>query len=218
MIGSSAGESSKNLLWIFIVEAGIYLALLFFSNQYIVTDHLLAGTQQLLSGTRASVISEAIQKSRQLSYILLPIGLGIKLLFIGCIIYTVLLLFNQNLKFRKILAVVLMAELVFVIAAMVRILALGFFTEINSVEDIAAYSHYSLASLLPPDTSGPLSLLLSSLHIFEFVYILVLAWLLADILEIKLTGGLKYVLLSYGSCLLAWILLLSFIQQLLTPR
>ncbi len=217
MIGSSAGESSKNLLWIFIVEAGIYLALLFFSNQYIVTDHLLAGTQQLLSGSRASAIGEAIQKSRQLSYFLLPIGLGIKLLFIGCIIYTVLLLYDRLSSFREIFAVVLIAELVFIAAGLLRICTLGFMTEINSLEDIIGYSYYSLASMFPVDASHPLSLLLSSLHIFEFAYILTLSYLLAQRLEIKFLGGLKYVMLSYGSFLMAWILLLSFMKQLLIP-
>lgn len=215
--GSLQRESSINLWLIFTVEVIIYLSLLFFSNQYIVTEEVFVATNQLAGKEYEGQIAEIFSRSRTVSYFLIPLVMAAKFLFISLIIYATLILLDRRLEFKSVFYMVLCSELIFILASLLRTIVLVFFTEVHTLDDIGKYTSISVATIFPLDKNHPLYFSFISINIFEVVYMLLLGFLVSQKLKVKLGNGVCFILYSYGSFLITWILLVSFIQQLYIP-
>ncbi|WP_290797587.1 hypothetical protein [Flavihumibacter sp. UBA7668] len=215
--GSLQRESSINLWLIFTVEVIIYLSLLFFSNQYIITEEVLFATNKLAGNENEGQLTEIFSKSRTVSYFLIPVAMAGKLLFISLIIHATLIFSDRKLDFKAVFYIVLSSELIFILASLLRTIVLVFFKEVHTLDDIANYTSLSIAAIFPLEKNHPLHFSFMSINMFEVVYMLLLGFLVSQKLQVKFEHGMRFILYSYGSFLITWILLVSFIQQLYIP-
>lgn len=210
-------ESSINLWLIFTVEVIIYLSLLFFSNQYIITEEVLVATNQLAGNEYEGQFARVFSKSKTVSYFLIPLAIAGKFMVISLIIYATLILLDRRLEFKSVFYIVLSSELIFILAALIRTIVLVFFKEVHTLDDISSYTSLSIATIFPLEKTHPLQFSFMSINMFEVVYMLLLGFFVSQQLQVKFALGMRCILFSYGSFLVIWILLVSFIQQLYTP-
>jgi hypothetical protein len=111
-----------------------------------------------------------------------------------------------------------LADFVYVLAGLVKLVYLIFFKEVNTLDDLQ-FTPFSIMEMLNSKRVDSLFIYpLSLINIFEVAYFLVLAWLLVDVVNetneerpVKFGQSLKLVTASYGSGLLLWVLVVMFI-------
>lgn len=112
----------------------------------------------------------------------------------------------------------MLADFIFVISSLFKLVVLIFFKQISTLEDLQ-FIPLSLMELLDSNTVDPLFVYpLSLINVFELGYFLVLAWLLITVINeaneerpVKYGKSLQIVTVSYGSGFLLWVVLVMFL-------
>lgn len=210
-------ESSRILCLIFTVEAIIYLSLLIYTNQYILTKDVLLPSLYYVEADIQADFAKDLARAKMLSYLLMPLLFGCKLACIAVAIYAVLQVYNFELTVKDVFSMLLTAELVFIVVALFKIVAWNILMPVRSIEDLEAYKIPSLLNVFPIDKASPFYFLFQAINLAEMNYLLVIGLLLSKRLQIGLRKAMLYSTLSYGSIFFIWILLVSFIQYLYRP-
>lgn len=145
-------------------------------------------------------------------YLFSPILLLLKLWIIAGVVFIGLYLFNQEVSYKNCLKIVVIAELVSVVAMLVRVAWLLIYKPAN-VADMQYFSPLSITQLfnantLPKYLFYPIQLF----NVFEVAYWLVLAYGIMAFTNFKFGKSLKTVASSYGVALLIWCVIIVFIQ------
>lgn len=160
-------------------------------------------------------ITEMVQlqhKFLYIGYLLLPVILLFKLCLVGGVLYIGLYLFQNQVNYKNCLKITLIAELVSIIAMLIKTLWL-MIDKPATAEDIQSFSPLSLTQLLhinnlPKYLFYPLQLF----NVFEVAYWLILAFGIMAFTQQKWGKSLKTVAYSYGMALLMWTVFVVFIQ------
>ena len=207
--------------YIFYLGLLLFTLILTFSIQYLFfsNDGLFYQTfSQQISLSRIDRMLELSKKWQWVGYAILPVIILLRVFYTTIFLYIGVFFTELKVEFGKLFKVALLADFVFVLAALAKLVILIFFKKISTLEDLQ-FSPLSIMEFL--DTSAVDTLFvypLSLLNIFELGYFLVLAWLLITVLNeaneehpVKYGKSLQIVTVSYGSGLLLWVVLIMFL-------
>jgi hypothetical protein len=198
-------------IFLLIVTVSILLSLLV--KILIFKDDLyFAYFEDQLSYARIEEMLASRKKWSWVGYGLAPLFFFLKTGLVTICIFTGAFFINLRLELGKIFKAVLLAETVFFIPALIKIAWFTFYYMNYTLDDVQYFQPLSLLSFFNANELDtwwvyPLKIL----NVFEVVYWIVLAFLLAELSTERFNRMLGMVLGSYGTGLLMWVIFVTFI-------
>lgn len=196
-----------------LIISGLYIFLTFFSENWIYTKDFF---YRNLSAQIPSSYIEDFLESRErfwwFTYLMQVVVVSFKMLFTSLCIFIGVILSDIDFSFRDLFRSVIVAEIVFVVAHFFTLFNLY----LNRVElmfnTMTNYFPLSILSFWGTENVIPwLHYPLQTLNLFEVFYILFISWLLSKQWKPNLIESLNIVLPSYGTGLLLWLVLVTFL-------
>ena len=205
----------KLLLFILIIL--LYSLLTFLDKTYITTDSKIFDF--LAKDYPSSVVQNYMESQKKwwwVSYVTTPVLIGIKVLLVAFCLNFVKIISEklEDVQFRDILTVVLIAEFVFVIAGFYKFFNFYLIDTDYTLETLQTYYPLSLINYKEAiSTEKWLAYPLQLLNVFELMYWGVLAWGIWQLVDKKISyqRSLGYVALTYGVGLLFWVGVVCFL-------
>ena len=193
------------------------ILLIFLDKTYISTDSKIFDF--LAKDYPSSVVQSYMESQKKwwwVSYVITPIMIGIKVLLVAFCLNFVKIISEklEQVKFRDILTIVLMAEFVFVIAGFYKFFNFYLIETDYTLETLQTYYPLSLINFKEAiSTEKWLAYPLQLANIFEIMYWGVLAWGIWQLADKKISyqRSLGYVALTYGIGLLFWVGVVCFL-------
>ena len=193
------------------------LILIYLDNAYITTSSKIFDF--LAKDYPSSVVQNYMESQKKwwwVSYAVTPILIGIKVLLVAFCLNFVKIISEklEQVKFRDILTVVLMAEFVFVIAGFYKFFNFYLVDTDYTLETLQTYYPLSLINFKDAiSTEKWLAYPLQLCNVFELFYWGILAWGIWELADKKISyiKSLGYVALTYGIGLLFWVGVVCFL-------
>ena len=206
----------KNLILYGIVIL-IFLFIIYLDKTYISTDSKIFDF--LAKDYPSSVVQNYMESQKKwwwVSYVITPIMIGIKVLLVAFCLNFVKIISEklEDVKFRDILTVVLIAEFVFIIAGFYKFFNFYLIDTDYTLETLQTYYPLSLINYKEAiSTEKWLAYPLQLLNVFELMYWGILAWGIWELADKKISyqRSLGYVALTYGIGLLFWVGVVCFL-------
>lgn len=194
-----------------------YFILIFLEKKYIQTDSKIFDF--LSKDYPSSVVQNYMESQKKwwwVSYVTTPVLIGIKVLLVAFCLNFVKILSEklEDVKFRDILFVVLIAEFVFIIAGFYKFFNFYLIDTDYTLETLQTYYPLSLINYKEAiSTEKWLAYPLQLANVFELMYWGVLAWGIWQLADKKISyqRSLGYVALTYGIGLLFWVGVVCFL-------
>lgn len=206
----------KNFI-IYLAILIVYFILTYLDKTYIITS---SKTFDFLAKDYPSfVVQNYIESQKKwwwVSYVTTPVLIGIKVLLVTFCLNFVKIISEklENVKFRDILTVVLIAEFVFVIAGFYKFFNFYLIDTDYTLETLQTYFPLSLINYKETiSTEKWLAYPLQLVNVFELMYWGVLAWGIWQLADKKISyqRSCGYVALTYGVGLLFWVGVVCFL-------
>ena len=206
----------KNFLF-YIALISIYILLIILNRIYIQTDSKMFDF--LAKDYPSSVVQNYMESQKKwwwVSYAATPVLIGIKVLLVAFCLNFVKIVSEklENVRFRDILTVVLIAEFVFIIAGFYKFFNFYLIDTDYTLETLQTYYPLSLINYKEAiSTEKWLAYPLQLVNVFELMYWGVLAWGIWQLADNKISyqRSLGYVALTYGVGLLFWVGVVCFL-------
>ena len=206
----------KNFLF-YIALISIYILLIILNRIYIQTDSKMFDF--LAKDYPSSVVQNYMDSQKKwwwVSYAVTPVLIGIKVLLVAFCLNFVKIISEklEDVKFRDILTVVLIAEFVFIIAGFYKFFNFYLVDTDYTLETLQTYYPLSLINFKEAiSTEKWLAYPLQLANVFELMYWGVLAWGIWQLADKKISyqRSLGYVALTYGVGLLFWVGVVCFL-------
>ena len=206
----------KNFLF-YIALISIYILLIILNRIYIQTDSKMFDF--LAKDYPSSVVQNYMESQKKwwwVSYAATPVLIGIKVLLVAFCLNFVKIVSEklEDVKFRDILTVVLIAEFVFIIAGFYKFFNFYLIDTDYTLETLQTYYPLSLINYKEAiSTEKWLAYPLQLANVFELMYWGVLAWGIWQLADKKISyqRSLGYVALTYGVGLLFWVGVVCFL-------
>ena len=200
-----------------ILCISIYFFLVYLDKSYISTDSKIFDF--LAKDYPSSVVQNYMESQKKwwwVSYAVTPVLIGIKVLLVAFCLNFVKIISEklENVKFRDILTVVLIAEFVFIIAGFYKFFNFYLIDTDYTLETLQTYYPLSLINYKEAiSTEKWLAYPLQLANVFELMYWGVLAWGIWQLADKKISyqRSLGYVALTYGVGLLFWVGVVCFL-------
>lgn len=199
--------------------SGLLLAvsflLIYITNKCILSVGFYNNSGDIFSGVpgQDTNVYDALQKWIYVSDIFYTL---IKVFIITLILYTALFLKDQQVSFSRLLNVVIYAEYIFFIPAILKIIWFSYRYPNGTLADwhkTYLFSALSLFGDLPADWYYPLQ----TLNLFEVGYWFLLAYGISKITRLDFDRSLKTVVFSYVPALLVWVATVAFFTLVIFP-
>jgi hypothetical protein len=179
--------------------------------------------EKQISFIRLEWFWEMSNRLKWLSFAVLPIIVLLRILYTTIFLYSGIYFAELKINFGKLFNITLLADFVYVLSGLTKLIILIFFKEVSTLEDLQ-FTPLSIMELFDRDSVDPLFIYpLSLLNVFELLYFIVIAWLLVGVIHeaneerpVNFGKSLKLVTASYGSGLLLWVVFVMFISLNLT--
>lgn len=172
-----------------------------------------------LSDDRIAKMLELEKKWQWIGYAVVPIGFALKFSLVSICLLIGSIFYNYKLEFSDSFKIALLSDIVFVIPTLLKFTWFLIIQKSYSLEDIERFSPFSLLNFFD---SKKLSSLwyypLSTLNLFELLYIFSLAFWLYKFGVKSYDLGLKIALSAYLPGLIVWIILVMFITININPQ
>ena len=193
------------------------ILLIFLDKTYISTDSKIFDF--LAKDYPSSVVQSYMESQKKwwwVSYVITPIMIGIKVLLVAFCLNFVKIISEklEDVKFRDILTVLLIAEFVFIIAGFYKFFNFYLIDTDYTLETLQTYYPLSLINYKEAiSTEKWLAYPLQLCNVFEMMYWGVLAWGIWQLVDKKISyqRSLGYVALTYGIGLLFWVGVVCFL-------
>ena len=193
------------------------LILIYLDKTYITTDSKIFDF--LAKDYPSSVVQNYMESQKKwwwVSYVTTPVLIGIKVLLVAFCLNFVKIISEklEDVKFRDILTVVLIAEFVFIIAGFYKFFNFYLIDTDYTLETLQTYYPLSLINYKEAiSTEKWLAYPLQLVNVFELMYWGVLAWGIWQLADKKISyqRSLGYVALTYGIGLLFWVGVVCFL-------
>ena len=193
------------------------LILIYLDKTYITTDSKIFDF--LAKDYPSSVVQNYMESQKKwwwVSYVTTPVLIGIKVLLVAFCLNFVKIISEklEDVKFRDILTVVLIAEFVFIIAGFYKFFNFYLIDTDYTLETLQTYYPLSLINYKEAiSTEKWLAYPLQLANVFELMYWGVLAWGIWQLADKKISyqRSLGYVALTYGIGLLFWVGVVCFL-------
>lgn len=160
---------------------------------------------------RIEKIVEFSKKWQWVAYVFIPFVILTRAGFTAISIYIGCFVADIKIHFRKLFKIALLADFVFVIAGIAKLVILIFFKKVSTLSDLQ-FQPLSLMELFNKNSIEPLLIYpFSLINTFEILYVLILALLLSESSERPFGKSLKIVASSYGTGLFIWVILIMFL-------
>ncbi len=208
---------NKNNLLLSLTIIFFYLILTFVDKTFIVSESKIF--DYLANKYPSSVVQNYMESQKKwwwVSYAVTPVLIGIKVLLVAFCLNFVKIISEklEDVKFRDILTVVLIAEFVFIIAGFYKFFNFYLIDTDYTLETLQTYYPLSLINYKEAiSTEKWLAYPLQLLNVFELMYWGVLAWGIWQLADKKISyqRSLGYVALTYGIGLLFWVGVVCFL-------
>ncbi|MFD0863640.1 hypothetical protein ACFQ1M_15595 [Sungkyunkwania multivorans] len=167
---------------------------------------------ETLSIEKVDQMFKESRKWQLIAYVLIPLLLFIKTHVIAAILNIGAFFFEKRISYKKLWGIVLRAEIVFIVVALIKTFWMLFFFDDYTLKDVQVFYPLSMLSIIGAEGIEPYFLYpLQVINAFEIIYWIVLALLLDKALkEEKGNTGIKIVLTSYTPALLIWVVAVMF--------
>ena len=206
----------RNLTLFFFICLFLII-LLFLDKTYISTDSKIFDF--LAKDYPSEFVRNYMESQKKwwwVSYAITPVLIGIKVLLVAFCLNFVKIISEklEQVKFRDILTIVLMAEFVFLIAGFYKFFNFYLIDTDYTLETLQTYYPLSLINYKEAiSTEKWLAYPLQLLNVFELMYWGILAWGIWELADKKISyqRSLGYVALTYGIGLLFWVGVVCFL-------
>ena len=206
----------RNLTLFFFICLFLII-LLFLDKTYISTDSKIFDF--LAKDYPSEFVRNYMESQKKwwwVSYAITPIMIGIKVLLVAFCLNFVKIISEklEQVKFRDILTIVLMAEFVFLIAGFYKFFNFYLVDTDYTLETLQTYYPLSLINFKEAiSTEKWLAYPLQLCNLFELIYWGILAWGIWELADKKFSyqRSLGYVALTYGIGLLFWVGVVCFL-------
>ena len=206
----------RNLTLFFFICLFLII-LLFLDKTYISTDSKIFDF--LAKDYPSEFVRNYMESQKKwwwVSYAITPVLIGIKVLLVAFCLNFVKIISEklEQVKFRDILTIVLMAEFVFVIAGFYKFFNFYLVDTDYTLETLQTYYPLSLINFKEAiSTEKWLAYPLQLCNLFEVIYWGILAWGIWQLADKKISyqRSLGYVALTYGIGLLFWVGVVCFL-------
>ena len=207
----------KNNFYIFLIVLFAHIFILYFTSYFLEINSKIIDF--LAKDYPSSVVQNYIESQKKwwwVSYAVTPVLIGIKVLLVAFCLNFVKIISEklEDVKFRDILFVVLIAEFVFVIAGFYKFFNFYLVETDYTLETLQTYYPLSLINYKEAiSTEKWLAYPLQLANVFELMYWGVLAWGIWQLVDKKISyqRSLGYVALTYGVGLLFWVGVVCFL-------
>lgn len=207
----------KNNFYIFLIVLFAHIFILYFTSYFLEINSKIIDF--LAKDYPSSVVQNYIESQKKwwwVSYAVTPVLIGIKVLLVAFCLNFVKIISEklEDVKFRDILTVVLIAEFVFVIAGFYKFFNFYLIDTDYTLETLQTYYPLSLINYKEAiSTEKWLAYPLQLANVFELMYWGVLAWGIWQLADKKISyqRSLGYVALTYGIGLLFWVGVVCFL-------
>ena len=201
----------KNTL-LFLLLTILTLVLGYFSNQILNTEQVLYNSlSEQFTSEQISQIFDFQKEWEWVSYVAVPVLLLLKISVIALLINMGLYFAGKKLSYKKIFGIVTRAEFIFLLVIVIKTAWFYFYQKDFSIEDLQFYYPLSLLNVVGYQNVAPWFVYpLQTANVFEFIYWLLLAYLLAKELKTNFDQALKLVMSSYIAGLFIWIIAVMF--------
>ena len=207
----------KNNFYIFLIVLFAHIFILYFTSYFLEINSKIIDF--LAKDYPSSVVQNYIESQKKwwwVSYVTTPVLIGIKVLLVAFCLNFVKIISEklEDVKFRDILTVVLIAEFVFIIAGFYKFFNFYLIDTDYTLETLQTYYPLSLINYKEAiSTEKWLAYPLQLLNVFELMYWGVLAWGIWQLADKKISyqRSLGYVALTYGIGLLFWVGVVCFL-------
>lgn len=201
----------KNL-HIFTLLTIIYLILNYLSQNILNTEDLLVTSlAEQLTNKQIEDILNFKEKWNWINYVLLPLMLLIKTSIIAAILDVGCFFFNKEIKYKKLLNIVIKEEFIFLLVIVFKTAWFYFFQTNYNLEDLQYFYPLSALNIIGYEGLQPWFIYpFQVLNIFELVYWFILAYLIGKELNENTDKGFSIVASSYGVSLLIWVVGVMF--------
>ena len=204
-------------LSLFILIILLYSLLTFLDKTFITTTSKIFDF--LSKDYPSSVVQNYMESQKKwwwVSYVTTPVLIGIKVLLVAFCLNFVKIISEklEDVQFRDILTVVLIAEFVFIIAGFYKFFNFYLIDTDYTLETLQTYYPLSLINYKEAiSTEKWLAYPLQLANVFELMYWGVLAWGIWQLADKKISyqRSLGYVALTYGVGLLFWVGVVCFL-------
>lgn len=167
---------------------------------------------QQLAQERIERMLELNKKWAWVGFVLMPIFMLVRMCFTTLCLLSAAILQDIKIGFRRIFQIVLLAEVVYLIPAVISLVYFLLIASSYTLEDVQSFDYYSLRALVGKGSIPIwLTYAFASLNIFEVVYWCVLAMGFALALRRTWSEMFGLVLSGYGTGLLLWIVTITFL-------
>ena len=190
------------------------ILLSYLSRKFLFTDSLMLDYfQGKIAKEKIVVFFENMNKYEYLNYIFLPLINLIKLTIVASFIYLGLFFMNLSIDFSKVFGVAIIAEFIFLIPLIAKLLWFVFIQPDYSLPDLQHFHPFSAINFFDYNTLEKYWIYpLSKINIFEFLYWFALAYGTSKVIKKDLTEGMKVVLSSYVPASIVWMVFILFIS------
>ena len=207
----------KNNFYIFLIVLFAHIFILYFTSYFLEINSKIIDF--LAKDYPSSVVQNYMESQKKwwwVSYAVTPVLIGIKVLLVAFCLNFVKIISEklEDVKFRDILFVVLIAEFVFVIAGFYKFFNFYLVDTDYTLETLQTYYPLSLINYKEAiSTEKWLAYPLQLANVFELMYWGVLAWGIWQLADKKISyqRSLGYVALTYGVGLLFWVGVVCFL-------
>lgn len=205
---------TKHEFWsLYIVFSFLMILLVFAGNYLLVDDNLIFNSySEQLSFEQIKETIANTKKWEWLSYVLILVLYLIKFTLIGGCLKVGLFFIDKRISFTSILKATIIAEMVFLVPILIKIIWFLFINTNYSILDLQSFAPLSILNIFESKNLEPFLIYpFQLLNIFELLYFIVLAFQLKKFFENNFTESFQLVLSTYGSGLFVWVIFVVFL-------
>jgi hypothetical protein len=204
---------AQNAWLIFIIICLGYGATQYIQDTMILTKEVYYSTLgEQLTIERIDAMLENQAKWKFVNYLLIPLMLIIQICLVALCLNCGTILMNHKIQFKTLFKLVLKASVVFLTNKLVFTLIL-LFSKIQVADDLLVINKFALSGFVNKE-SIPRWLMysISNINLFEISFWLLLSLGMSKLLQKSFKSSLVFVVTTYGSGLLIWIVFIIFLQ------
>jgi len=203
--------SKLNLAFLLLLN----FVLIYITGHFLLTEQFFERNSNPLAGTPEEALQ--VYKSLQLwIYPIVALYTLLKIFAVSLILFTALYLKDAEVSFRTICKVVVLAEFIFIVPAVIKVATFPILFPGGSLSDWQQYFILSAGSLFKY-SAADWSYALQTLNLFEVAYWFILAFGIQKITGFDFDRSLQLVLISYLPALFIWVATVTFFMLMIFP-
>jgi len=204
---------NTNKVLLFVVLCVIVGCLAYYHNNILLSnDVYIDSLSEKMEVSRIENQLSIIRSAERYSYLFIPFIYLVKFALMTVVLLSGTLLFNYKIDSKKLFNIVLVAEFIFLLSPIYKIIHFELSNESYTYHDVTTFFPLSIFMFIDVN-SVPIWLIypLHVFNVFELAYVLILSYGLMIALDERYVRMLKIIFLTYGTSLLLWISFVVFL-------